>query len=388
MLRSYVCATTVALLVACNGGEGRDDKNTTSTTLTTGGNSTTGSTATGTASATGTGSSTGTLFDVGEAETSAGTGPTCEEVTDTAENKLQPADIIVVVDNSGSMDFEANFVQNYLNTFSNQIIQAGIEAHVALISSYPGNGNGICINAPLGKPGGCLENPPDDNNPPSFLHIDKKVSSNSALQDILDTEPEWSQILRPDGSLHMIVITDDDSSLSAGAFHSMLVAINPECGKYVFHAIASPEDPALACLQMTSCCLLAADQGKEYEALVNMTGGVFGNLCDQDFAPVFDAVSEKVVQDAAIACSWDIPDTENFDPDKVNVQFDDGMGGILDIGRVDDPADCPSVTDGWYYDDPNMPTKILLCPQTCTKVQGFEDAKINIKFGCPTKPAG
>ena len=23
-----------------------------------------------------------------------------------------------------------------------------------------------------------------------------------------------------------------------------------------------------------------------------------------------------------------------------------------------------------------------------TKVQGFDDAKINIKFGCPTKPAG
>ncbi len=376
-----------ALVAACNGGSGRDTSTSSNTSITTATTQTATGTTQGTAGTAGA-STTGTLFDVGDASTSGGTGPTCDEVTDTAENKLQPADILVVVDNSGSMDFEANFVQNYLNTFSNQIIQAGIEAHVALISSYPNNGNGICINAPLGKPGGCLENPPDDNNLPTFLHIDKKVSSSSSLQDILDTEPQWSQILRPDASLHIIVITDDDSSLSAGAFDSMLKAINPDYGKYVFHAIAAPEDPALACLQMTSCCLLAADRGKEYEDLVNLTGGVFGNLCDQDFAPVFTAVSEKVVQTAGIACSWDIPDTENFDPNKVNVEFDDGQGGILDIGRVDDPAECANVSDGWYYDDPASPTQILLCPQTCEKVQGFDNAQIQIKFGCPTKPAG
>ncbi len=391
MTRRLACAVTVALVAACSGGGGRNNQNqTTNTSLTTNGDSATAGSdsATGTAGSATSNGATGTLFDVGDASTSGGTGPTCNEVTDTAENKLQPADIIVVVDNSGSMDFEANFVQNYLNTFSNQIIQAGIEAHVAVISSYPDNGNGVCINAPLGKPGGCLENPPDDNNLPTFLHIDKKVSSNSALQDILGTEPQWNQILRPDGSLHMIVITDDDSNLSAGDFDSMLKAIDPAYGKYVFHAIASPEDPVQACLLQTSCCFQAADQGKEYETLVNMTGGVFGNLCDQDFAPVFDAVSEKVVQTAGIACEWDIPDTENFDPDKVNVQFDDGQGGILDIGRVDDPAQCPNVTDGWYYDDPLNPTKILLCPQTCEKVQGFDNAQIQIKFGCPTKPAG
>ncbi len=380
---------TLLTLTACGGGSGRESSSS-STSIgptTNGSNSGTGTsdgTDSGSASAT-----SGDKFDVAQGtSTGVGSGGTCQEVNDTAENKLQPADIIMVVDNSGSMDFEANFVQNNLNDFSNQIIQSGIDVHVVLISSYPNNGNGICINAPLGKPGGCLENPQDDNQPPLFTHIDKSVSSNSALQDILDTEPQWRDLIRVTASLHIIVMTDDDSDLSAGAFDSQLKALDPIYGKYTFHAIAAPEDPITACLQMTQCCGLAAAKGTVYQQLVQQTGGIFGNLCSQQFGPIFDEVSTAVVQNSGLACEWDIPDQQNFDKDKVNVEFEDGIGGVLDIGRVDDPAECAGVTDGWYYDDPNMPTKILLCPQTCTKVQGFDDAKINIKFGCPTKPAG
>ena len=81
------------------------------------------------------------------------------------------------------------------------------------------------------------------------------------------------------------------------------------------------------------------------------------------------------------------PDGMDFDPDQVNVEFDDGAGGILDIGRVESPAECAGVTDGWYYDDPMAPTRIIVCPQTCTKIQGFDMASISIKFGCATIPA-
>jgi hypothetical protein len=43
-----------------------------------------------------------------------------------------------------------------------------------------------------------------------------------------------------------------------------------------------------------------------------------------------------------------------------------------------------NVTDGWYYDNPADPQAIVVCPQTCDKIQGFDMAKISIQFGCET----
>ena len=42
------------------------------------------------------------------------------------------------------------------------------------------------------------------------------------------------------------------------------------------------------------------------------------------------------------------------------------------------------VADGWYYDNPDEPTQIFLCPQTCETMQDLKDGVINIGFGCET----
>ena len=55
-----------------------------------------------------------------------------------------------------------------------------------------------------------------------------------------------------------------------------------------------------------------------------MTGGQQGNLCTQDFAPVFGAVTQAVVQGSMLACEWTIPtpsDGSTIDPGKVNVEL-------------------------------------------------------------------
>jgi hypothetical protein len=221
------------------------------------------------------------------------------------------------------------------------------------------------------------------------------VGSNDALQKIIQHFPTWAPQMRPTASKHIIVVTDDDSDLSANDFNTQFLALDPSHAGYVFHAIASPEDPILACVAMTSCCPaffpFSAALSAEYLDLTALTGGIFGNLCEQDFGPIFDQVSMAVVSGASLACEYPIPpppDGEDFDPDEVNVEFDDGMGGTLEIGRVDDPGACAGVVDGWYYDDPAMPTSIVLCPQTCTTIQGFSTASVSIKFGCATIPAG
>jgi hypothetical protein len=325
-------------------------------------------------------------FDVGPA------GPDgtqeCAEVSETATVGPQPADIIVVIDNSNSMDAEANFVRQHMNDFSQQIIAAAIDVHVVLISAYPDPDTaGVCIDPPLGG-GGC---PGSDDNPPGFIHIPKSVGSHNGLQRLLDHYPDYAGSLRATAAKHVIIVTDDDSDLGAQAFMDQFVALSPSLQDFTFHGIVADEDPITACLVSGSCCLTSAAEGKVYKNLINQTGGVYGNLCDQEFQPIVDQVAMKVIGGATLACEYDIPPPpqgETFDRDKVNVEFDDGQGGTLQIGRVDDVSQCANVTDGWYYDDPNNPTKIIVCPQTCDTIQGFATASIRVLFGCATIPAG
>lgn len=299
----------------------------------------------------------------------------CAAFSEMAENELQPADIIFVVDNSGSMGDEAAAVQLNLNNFSQQIINSGVDAQVTLISSYPDDGNGICVDPPLGI-GGCNAM---DTNPPLFNHINQRVGSNDALERLLQHAATWMPSVRPDSGLHIVVVTDDESDLDAITFDAQFKALNPDFDDYKLHGIVSMMD-----------CDDAADIGQVYISLGTLTGGVVADLCLQNFQPVFDTVAEEVIAGSVLTCEWAVPQPpagEEFDPDKVNVEFDDGSGNPETIGRVDSMADCGAVVDGWYYDNPAAPTLILACPQTCARMQDAMMATINITLGCATVPA-
>lgn len=302
----------------------------------------------------------------------------CAAVSETAMNKKQPADIIFVIDNSGSMDMEIASVQANMNQFSAKIIQSGIDVHVIVISD-----NSICVGAPLGS-GNC----PADSKPPTYTRINQGVGSNNGLQLLLNTYPQWADKLRPDAATHVVMVTDDDSDLNANSFHTMFTALDPGFADYKFHAICGENDSSdfFWCAANPECCLFTAEAGDVYLDLIANTGGKWGDLCLQDFTPVFDELSTQVIMGASLACEWTIPEPvgEPIDFDKVNVEFDDGVPPVDTFGKVGDPADCANVSDGWYYDDANMPTKIVVCPQTCNKIQGVENAKINIVFGCET----
>ncbi len=326
-------------------------------------------------------------------ETSAGPGGDddgstgeCAEIAETAQNKKQPADIIFVIDNSGSMQIEANSVKNNMNSFSTKIVESGVDAHVVLISKLDGD-TGMCIAPPLGS-GNC---PVDDNNPPKFVHIHDSVGSNNALQKLLQHYPTFKDTMRPDGAKHVIVVSDDDAkNITAAEFNQQFKDLDPSHADYKFHAIVGAKDSGdvLWCAQNPACCLFTAAAGKVYLNLIQLTGGKFGDLCKQDFTPVFDELSAEVIQNAGLACEWDIPapmgDDQNIDYDKVNVDFEDGQGNVQPIGKVDTLEDCDDVADGWYFDNNDAPTKIYVCPQTCADIQKVLNAKMSIKFGCET----
>ncbi|HVU06168.1 MAG TPA: vWA domain-containing protein [Polyangiaceae bacterium] len=97
-------------------------------------------------------------------------------------------------------------------------------------------------------------------------------------------------------------------------------------------------------------------------------------------------VTHEVTHTKPVACEYsrpDVPDGKAFDKSKVNVEYTTG-GVKTDVLHTDSVSTCPP-EGGWYYDDNDAPTKILVCPSTCTTITSLTDITFNVLFGCETK---
>jgi hypothetical protein len=303
----------------------------------------------------------------------AGADATCAAVEQAAEAlPTSAADIIWVVDNSGSMSFETSFVQNNLNVFSRLITRGGVDSRVVLISAGSTSRYGVCIRPPLGS-GDC----PDDTNYPHLFHVLETVGSYNALDKIMSTYPQWRGLLRPNVTKTFVVVTDDNSRTTAAAFTNW-VATQPAFDGSLWRF------SGIHCVNAgsTNC----AAQGTVYNELVIATGGVVGDLSAQDFAPVFQQLASAVVVDAVpVSCEWTIPpppDGEVLDPDKVNVRFTQEDGTTEALYAVSDATECDEIHGGWYYDDAVNPTRVVACSSSCRVMQSDPHARVEVAFGC------
>ena len=329
----------------------------------------------------------------------AGSGPIGDECIATgaeAEVGREPADIVWLVDNSCSMAVEAVAVQTNMNRFAQQLVDNGIDVHLVLISSantgYQMNAAcppddfvcaigmivsaftdfGVCIGAPFGS-GMC----PNDSLAPNFLHLPNMVGSTDGLQMALDLYPQYASMMRPNASKHFAIVTDDDSDLSADAFTQGVAALDPTLfASWRYHGIYS-----------FTKCPDAAEIGTVHQQLVEQTGGVQGDLCTQMFDPVFDALAMDVVSNAPIACDWPIPPPplgQSLDSDKLNVNFTQPDGTVVQLGRIPLGEDCAG-REGWHYDSDTAPTTVVSCPASCDRFKAT-GGKVDVLFGCKSVP--
>jgi hypothetical protein len=306
----------------------------------------------------------------------------CAAVTQEAETTRQPADIIWALDNSGSMTTEAQAVQDNMNIFAQQIIATGIDVHVVILSAPQTIifgipiGNGVCVSAPLGS-GQC----PADSLAPRYLHLPVAVGSWDALNLLTSHYGEYKSMLRPNASKTFVVVTDDEATAapnnSAAAFTAAVTALDPVMfAKWTFSGV-----------YCSMPCLNCSAVGNVYEQLKKQTGGVSGDMCTTDFAPVFKALAQAVITGTKLSCDWAIPPPplgQTFDPKLVNVIYTPDGATPRDLFNVPSSADC-GPQGGWFYDDNAMPTKVIACPVTCGEIQGDLKAKIAVAFGCKTK---
>jgi hypothetical protein len=274
----------------------------------------------------------------------------------------------------------------------------------------------VCIPPPLGAA--------DCGNTALFFHAPMNVQSTQPLEQLLGSldqttgytqstlrgsEP-WAQVLRPNATKSIVLVTDDNSRFPAFSFENFPGGDSPYTSGlvlpvgllhptrngawkgYSFSAIygfGSTADPSFRCTYSDGT--KPAASGSEYTTLVQKTGGARAQICSGSAAwgPFFDDVATAVQATARVACELPIPlpDAGTLEPNLVNVRISDGTNPSLTVPRVNDFAAC-GAGEGWYYDAPMAPTKVTLCPSSCESAQAkdasFALPKVEVLFGCQT----
>ena len=299
-----------------------------------------------------------------------------------AESALQPVDIVWIIDTSGSMGEEKSLVQEQMNDFVMTITDAGLNVRVVLIAQ-PGE---ITVPPPLGT------------DPMQFLHIGATVSSNDSLDVLQANFAEVTAFLRRSSALHFIVVTDDESkpdddpSASASSF---VTTMSSMLGRtFRWHSICSPPG------SMGDRCFLpgvmecgcsgprgdAPANGDVYWQISSMTGGRQLSICTPDWTPLFGELTTAIAVPMSLPCVYEMPVPpagEELDPGLVNIRYTPGGGSEEVIPNVGSFDRCTG--EGWYYEgDPSDPERILLCPNTCRRLELDATGRVDLAVGCAT----
>ena len=305
-------------------------------------------------------------------------------------------DIVWVVDASASMLDEQMKIGANLSQFADKITQSNIDVRIVMLTASAA----IPVICPVTSPdplaGTQLANDA------RYRFIESPVDSQNALDIAVNNYPMYRDFLRPDAATHFVIVSDDESryKLQATAdaraqmFHDDMKQL---LGKdFTQHTISSegplpcndpncmPDvDSGICVFVMLGCG--AAAPGDTYYALANMTQGLTESICQSDWGAIFDKLSTKVVESAPLPCNYEIPPPpkgDALDPSKVNVAWTPANSASETLFPKSSDASACADNAAWYYDAPDAPKQVLLCPAACQQISG--GGTLNIAFGCAT----
>jgi hypothetical protein len=339
-----------------------------------------------------------------------------------------PVDVIIVIDNSGSMTEEIQAVQNNINAnFANILDGEGVDYRVILLAKHgPLSDQSVCIEAPLSgiAMGNCANPPAQPVNAERFFHYSREVASTDAWCRILRTvngvEDDdfdlaiggWQQWLRPDSFKTFIELSDDraqcnangtaytdtntlaGSTAAANKFDAALRTLypqhfgaSPQTRNYRWHSIVAlafnnpqdkpyqPQDPFVV-----EKCPQGQNAGYGHQALSMITGGTRFPLCNTNsYNAVFQTIADSVINSAKLTCEFPIPpppEGKTLDEGSVSVVFTPGMGNPVEFNQVDGPDNCNA--NSFYLTD----ELVILCPAACDSIQGNTEASVAVEFSC------
>lgn len=331
----------------------------------------------------------------------------CEVLTSQASLENKPVDIVMVIDNSGSMTQEAVAVEENINqNFAEILNNSGLDYRVILLARH-GSASGsqsVCIKAPLSGTS-CDPIPSQPANTERFFQYDTEIGSTDGLSKFLSTygstdthgfaQGGWKTWLREGSFKTILMITDDESSITAESFESQLFALSPAGTfgdelkrEYIFHSIIGirandpvtspwlPTDPA-----QNEMCSSAAKAGIRYEDLSLRTGGLRFPVCEtSSYNAVFQAAAQSVIENAVLSCEFDAPmPTDGTKFQDAYVEYTPGDGSTVEYLRnVSDAANC---SPNHFTSDLNT-GRITLCPEACTRLKSDDSAKLDVVYAC------
>jgi von Willebrand factor type A domain len=92
------------------------------------------------------------------------------------------------------------------------------------------------------------------------------------------------------------------------------------------------------------------------------------------------------IRGQVLDCDFAVPEAKpglDVDLSLINVNFTPTGGMPSTLAQVGSETACAD-QPGWYYDNPSAPTRIVLCPTSCTTVTADGMAKLDILLGCST----
>ncbi len=300
-----------------------------------------------------------------------------------AETTKAKVDIIFVIDSSGSMDAELTQIRTNVNAFAAKIGGIGLDYTVTFVVEKGRGRFQVCVPEPLAGPD-CADKPP------TFHHVDRYVDSWDSFDRILETyETSWKAYVRQDAVKVFIEVTDDRSTMSFTDFDEQLLAKQPAGvfgtaarRNYIFHSIVSK--PAGDPVPSENRCPGSAGASLDYQQLSQLTGGIVEEVCKTDYSSVLDNIAKGITD--RLSCELAYPSSAESDPTKLAVTFTPKDQPQQRLTQITDESKCDTVPNAWYYDEPVKPSKIILCPSTCTMANSSPDAKLEALVGCQAGP--
>jgi hypothetical protein len=313
---------------------------------------------------------------------------------------IRTVDVIVTVDNSGSMVDEIARVRAGINILSTALETSGLDYRVTMLSSRGDTEDTqICVPAPLGS------GPPECGAGPEgrLRHVDVYVDSNAASSTVLWGYGLFYDFLRPGSMRVFLWITDDEGYIAATDMRRMLAALDPDTvSRSVHHAIVGyyGEGTSTDWNRPSGVCDSIGGVGETYLRLAlcldeldrpvpDCHVGTATQICRPTWGDVFDAIAHRTAELAIgdpRACRLSLPasgpEGRPLELSRIVVTYRDGV-----TDTVLPHSTAVSGCEGWQFDDEARPTAIVLCNDQCLEVQSNPRAEIEIAVPCVEDPS-
>jgi hypothetical protein len=354
-----------------------------------------------------------------------GQGGSCTDLVVDGVNTVKPADIVFVVDNSGSMGEEIAGIESNINTNFAQVMAAGgIDYRVIMVAQHGSSSLYVCVQPPLSSTTNC--NGPPGNVPNQFYHYSVNVQSHDSFCKVLNTfygtESDqynlapggWSQWLRPEALKVFIEMSDDGASCTwngnnyndgnseaqgqtaAVDFDQDLLALSPlhfgsaANRNYVWYSIIGmgPKNPAMPLepwlptdpVTTTECTPGAVDPGTAYQWLSKGTGGLRFPICDPSgYSTIFNDIAAGVGDAVSQACEYEVPLVmgQPANPADLTLLYTpQSMGAPTTLTLVPSVSNCGA--DNFYVNN----GLITICPTSCAAVDADVNPKVEVSIAC------